>query len=80
MSAGRPKDKECNQATIGKLSWFASMGEASAGKLLVASDDRCVDGAAHPPNHPLAPATSRSPLERGQKDEEPRWANPNQVS
>ena len=57
-SAGRPKGKECSQVTIGKLSWFVSMGEASAGKLLVASDGRCVDGAAHPPNHPLAPTTS----------------------
>ncbi len=53
-----------------------SMGEASAGIFLAASDGRWVDGVAHPPNRPLAPATPRWPLERGQKDEEPRWANP----
>jgi len=40
---------------------FARTGEVSAGISLTGSDGRRIDGAAHPPDHPLAPATDVSP-------------------
>ena len=44
------------------LSRFASTGGVSAGNALAGSDGRWIDGAAHPPNPPYAPATTVSPL------------------
>ena len=52
---------ENSRETTGCLSWFTSMGVASATECLAASDGRCRDGAAHPPNPPYAPATERRP-------------------